>query len=71
MQILRHIPFLKSSFFTQYLCVWRPAGPSWNDDEDFCKRRHDVTEVKLIDYNAFCQLLPGASFYADTYPDWI
>lgn len=27
----------------------------------FVHRRHDVTEKELIDYNAFCQLLPGAS----------
>ncbi len=27
----------------------------------FVKRRHYVTEKELIEYNAFCQLLPGAS----------
>jgi chromate transporter len=27
----------------------------------FVKQRHDVTEKELIEYNAFCQLLPGAS----------
>jgi chromate transporter len=27
----------------------------------FVHRRHDVTEQELMDYNAFCQLLPGAS----------
>jgi chromate transporter len=27
----------------------------------FVNRRHDITEEELMDYNAFCQLLPGAS----------
>src|SRR6516164_7727731 len=27
----------------------------------FVHRRHDVTEEELMDYNAFCQLIPGAS----------
>jgi chromate transporter len=27
----------------------------------FVKRRRDITEEELMDYNAFCQLLPGAS----------
>jgi len=27
----------------------------------FVHRRHDVTEQEVLDYNAFCQLLPGAS----------
>lgn len=27
----------------------------------FVHKRHDVTEEELMDYNAFCQLLPGAS----------
>ncbi len=27
----------------------------------FVKARHDVTEQELMEYNAFCQLLPGAS----------
>lgn len=27
----------------------------------FVQRRHDVTEEELIDYNAFCQMLPGPS----------
>lgn len=27
----------------------------------FVHRRHDVTEQELIEYNGFCQLLPGAS----------
>jgi chromate transporter len=27
----------------------------------FVQRRRDVTEEELLDYNAFCQLLPGAS----------
>eukprot|EP00456_Euglypha_rotunda_P069720 TRINITY_DN61500_c0_g1_i1.p2 TRINITY_DN61500_c0_g1~~TRINITY_DN61500_c0_g1_i1.p2 ORF type:complete len:110 (-),score=16.93 TRINITY_DN61500_c0_g1_i1:10-339(-) len=27
----------------------------------FVQQRHDVTEKELIEYNGFCQLLPGAS----------
>jgi hypothetical protein len=28
----------------------------------FVHRRKDVTEAELMEYNGFCQLLPGASF---------
>jgi len=29
--------------------------------KNFVHRRHDVTEEELLEYNAFCQMLPGAS----------
>ncbi len=29
--------------------------------KNFVHRRHDVTEKELLEYNAFCQMLPGAS----------
>lgn len=29
--------------------------------KNFVHRRHDVTEQELLEYNAFCQMLPGAS----------
>lgn len=29
--------------------------------KNFVNRRHDVTEQELLEYNAFCQMLPGAS----------
>ena len=29
--------------------------------KNFVQRRHDVTEKELLEYNAFCQMLPGAS----------
>ncbi|MFM9021345.1 MAG: chromate transporter, partial [Sediminibacterium sp.] len=29
--------------------------------QTFVKRRRDVTEEELMEYNGFCQLLPGAS----------
>ena len=27
----------------------------------FVNKRHDITEEELMEYNSFCQLLPGAS----------
>ena len=27
----------------------------------FVRQRHDITEEELMEYNGFCQLLPGAS----------
>ena len=29
--------------------------------KNFVNTRHDVTEQELLEYNAFCQMLPGAS----------
>jgi len=61
MILLRHIPFLKAVFLHSLTAFGGPQGHFGMMLKTFVHRRHDVTEEELLDYNAFCQLLPGAS----------
>lgn len=61
MILLRHIPFLKAVFMHSITAFGGPTGHLGMMMKTFVHRRHDVTEEELMDYNAFCQLLPGAS----------
>src|SRR5579862_5169378 len=61
MVLLRHIPFLKAVFFHSLTAFGGPQGHLGMMMKTFVHRRRDVTEEELIEYNAFCQMLPGAS----------
>jgi chromate transporter len=61
MVLLRHIPFLKSVFFHSLTAFGGPQGHYGMMMKTFVHRRHDVTEEELLEYNSFCQMLPGAS----------
>ncbi len=61
MVLLRHIPFLKSVFFYSITAFGGPQGAFGMMLKTFVHQRKDITEEELLDYNAFCQLLPGAS----------
>jgi len=61
MQLLRHIPFLRAIFLHSLSAFGGPQGHLGMMMKTFVHRRHDITEEELMDYNAFCQLLPGAS----------
>lgn len=61
MILLRHIPFLKAVFLHSISAFGGPQGHFGMMLKTFVHRRKDITEEELIDYNAFCQLLPGAS----------
>ncbi|HEY8734407.1 MAG TPA: chromate transporter [Puia sp.] len=61
MQLLRHIPFLKAVFLHSISAFGGPQGHLGMVMKTFVHRRHDLTAEELMDYNAFCQLLPGAS----------
>jgi len=61
MQLLRHIPFLKAVFLHSISAFGGPQGHIGMMMKTFVNRRHDITQEELMDYNAFCQLLPGAS----------
>src|SRR5580704_14135669 len=61
MVLLRHIPFLKAVFLHSITAFGGPQGHFGMMMKTFAHRRRDVTEEELMDYNAFCQLLPGAS----------
>lgn len=61
MVLLRHIPFLRSVFFYSITAFGGPQGHYAMMIKTFVQQRRDVTEQELMEYNSFCQLLPGAS----------
>jgi chromate transporter len=61
LKILRHIPFLKAVFLYTITAFGGPQGHLGMMLKTFVHKRRDVTEEELIEYNSFCQLLPGAS----------
>lgn len=58
---LRHISFLKAVFFHSITAYGGPQGHLAMMLKTFVQQRKDVTEKELMEYNSFCQLLPGAS----------
>ncbi len=61
MNIFRHIPFLKTVFFYSLTAFGGPQGHLGMMLKTFVIKKNYVTEEELIEYNSFCQLLPGAS----------
>ncbi len=61
MPLLRHIPFLRAVFWHSITAFGGPQGHLGMMMKTFVQQRRDVTETELIEYNGFCQLLPGAS----------
>jgi chromate transporter len=58
---LRHIPFLKAVALYSFTAFGGPQGHLGMMTKTFTRKRHDVTEQELLEYNAFCQMLPGPS----------
>jgi chromate transporter len=61
MVLIRHVKFLKAVLLYSVSAFGGPQGHLGMMMKTFVTRRRDVTEEELMDYNAFCQLLPGAS----------
>jgi chromate transporter len=61
MILLRHIPFLKAVFWHSITAFGGPQGHFGMMLKTFVKQRRDITEEELLDYNSFCNLMPGAS----------
>lgn len=61
MKLLRHIYFLKAVFLHALTAFGGPQGHLGMMMKTFVQQRKDLTAEELLDYNAFCQLLPGAS----------
>jgi len=61
MVLLRHIPFLKAVFLHSITAFGGPQGHFAMMLKTFVHNRKDITEEELLDFNSFCQLLPGAS----------
>lgn len=59
--LLRHIPFLRRVLIHSVTAFGGPQAHLGLMMKNFVDQRHYVTKEELIEYNAFCQLLPGAS----------
>ncbi|MEO8770483.1 MAG: chromate efflux transporter [Ferruginibacter sp.] len=59
--MLRHIPFLKSVLLYTLTAFGGPQGHLGMMLKTFVNKRRYISEEELIEYNSFCQLLPGAS----------
>ena len=61
MKLFRHIPFLKTVLLYSLTAFGGPQGHLGMMLKTFVNKKKYVTEEELIEYNSFCQLLPGAS----------
>lgn len=61
MVLKRHIPFLKAVFYYTVTAFGGPQGHLGMMIKTFVEKRKDVSEEELLEYIAFCQMLPGAS----------
>lgn len=61
MVLFRHIPFLRSVLLHSITAFGGPQGHMGMMLKTFVQQRKDLTEEELLEYNGFCQLLPGAS----------
>jgi chromate transporter len=59
--LLRHLHFLKLVLIHGITAFGGPQAHIAMAMKTFVKQKHYVTEKELLEYNAFCQLLPGAS----------
>jgi len=59
--LLRHAPFLRTVFFYSITAFGGPQGHIAMMMRTFVRQKPYITEKELMEYNAFCQLLPGAS----------
>jgi chromate transporter len=59
--LFRHINFLKAVCYHSITAFGGPQVTVGLMHNRFVETRKDITEEELMEYNAFCQLLPGAS----------
>lgn len=59
--LLRHLPFLRAVFFHSLTAFGGPQAHLGMMLKTFVQKTPYVSEQELMEYNAFCQLLPGAS----------
>src|SRR4051812_47440396 len=59
--MLRHFTFLKTVFLYSITAFGGPQAHLAMMIKIFVRQRSYITEEELIEYNAFCNLLPGAS----------
>src|ERR1700681_3616760 len=61
MVLIRHLRFLRAVFLHSVTAFGGPQGHLGMMMKTFVYRRRDVTKEELMEYVAFCQLLPGAT----------
>ncbi|MFL5786833.1 MAG: chromate transporter [Flavisolibacter sp.] len=61
MMMLRHVPFLKNVFLYSITAFGGPQAHVAMMMKMFVHKTPYVTKEELLEYNAFCNLLPGAS----------
>ncbi|MBC6492824.1 chromate transporter [Flavihumibacter stibioxidans] len=61
MLLFRHIPFLRAVLLHSLTAFGGPQGHFGMMLKTFVRQRKDVSQEELLDYNAFCNMLPGAS----------
>src|SRR5216117_3127389 len=59
--LLRHVPFLKAVFLHSLTAFGGPQAHVAMMMKTFVHKRPYVSKEELLEYNGFCQLLPGAS----------
>lgn len=59
--LLRHLPFLRAVFFHSLTAFGGPQAHLGMMLKTFVQKTPYVSEQELMEYNSFCQLLPGAS----------
>jgi chromate transporter len=59
--LIRHIPYLKAVFLHSITAFGGPQGHYGMMLRTFVQQRKDVTEIELLDFVSFCNMLPGAS----------
>jgi chromate transporter len=59
--LIRHIPFLKAVCWHSISAFGGPQGHLGMMMKAFVEKRKDLTETELININAYCQLMPGAT----------
>src|SRR5574338_1427707 len=59
--LLRHRHFLRAVFLNSVTAFGGPQAHIAMMMKTFVRQRPYITEEELMEYNAFCQLLPGAS----------
>lgn len=61
MKLIRHLSFLKAVLWYTLTAFGGAQGHFAMMLKTFVQQRKDITENELLEYNAFCQMLPGAS----------
>ena len=59
--MLRHVPFLKNVFLYSITAFGGPQAHVAMMMKMFVRKTPYITKEELLEYNAFCNLLPGAS----------